>query len=90
VVVSVAEKAHVMRQVRSGKASVNEPLLERRRRRGVIKTGVQSLVRWVCRKHDKRLRNRERPAMELLAGAAEGLVGCSRTGGSAHVLTAGR
>ena len=28
------------------------------------------LVRWACRKYDKRLRNRERRAMELLAGAA--------------------
>ena len=28
------------------------------------------LVRWVCRKYKKRLRNRERRAMELLAGAA--------------------
>ena len=48
------------------------------------------LVRWACRKYDKRLRNRERRAMELLAGAARGLPGCSRTGGSAHVLTAGQ
>ena len=28
------------------------------------------LVRWACRKYHKRLRNRERRAMELLAGAA--------------------
>ena len=28
------------------------------------------LVRWACRKYGKRLRNRERRAMELLAGAA--------------------
>ncbi|HYZ57814.1 MAG TPA: hypothetical protein VE733_30535 [Streptosporangiaceae bacterium] len=28
------------------------------------------LVRWACRKYDKRLHNRERCAMELLAGAA--------------------
>jgi len=28
------------------------------------------LVRWACRKYDKRLRNRERRAMELLAGVA--------------------
>ena len=43
VVVSVAEKAHVMRQVGAGKANVSEPLLKRRKRSGVIKTGVQSL-----------------------------------------------
>jgi hypothetical protein len=43
VVVSVAEKAHVMRQVRAGKANVSEPLLKRRKRSGVIKTRVQSL-----------------------------------------------
>jgi RNA-directed DNA polymerase len=29
------------------------------------------LVRWVCRKYKKRLRNRERRAMQLLAGAAK-------------------
>jgi hypothetical protein len=45
VVVSVAEKAHVMRQVGAGKANVSEPLLKRRKRSGVIKTGVQSLPR---------------------------------------------
>src|SRR5260370_40390280 len=45
VVVSVAEKAHVMRQVRAGKANVSEPLLKRRKRSGVIRTGVQSLPR---------------------------------------------
>src|ERR1017187_7388372 len=45
VVVSVAEKAHEMRQVRAGKANVSEPLLKRRKRSGVIKTGVQSLPR---------------------------------------------
>jgi hypothetical protein len=39
VVVSVAEKAHVMRQVRAGKANVSEPLLKRRKRSGVIRTG---------------------------------------------------
>jgi hypothetical protein len=43
VVVSVAEKAHVMRQVGAGKANVSEPLLKRRKRIDVIKTGVQSL-----------------------------------------------
>ena len=43
VVVSVAEKAHVMRQVGAGKANVSEPLLKRRKRSGVIKTGVWSL-----------------------------------------------
>ena len=32
-----------MRQVRAGKANVSEPLLKRRKRSGVIKTGVQSL-----------------------------------------------
>ena len=45
VVVSVAEKAHVMRQVGAGKANVSEPLLKRRKRSGVIETGVQSLPR---------------------------------------------
>ena len=44
-VVSVAEKAHVMRQVRAGKANVSEPPLKRRKRSGVIETGVQSLPR---------------------------------------------
>ena len=44
-VVSVAEKAHVMRQVRAGKANVSEPLRNRRKRSGVIKTGVQLLPR---------------------------------------------
>ena len=39
VVVSVAEKAHGMRQVRAGKANVSEPLLKRRKRSGVIETG---------------------------------------------------
>ena len=29
------------------------------------------LVRWACRKYDKRLRNRERRAMELLGGVAQ-------------------
>lgn len=43
--VSVAEKAHEMRQVRAEKANVSEPLLKRRKRMGVIKTGVQSLPR---------------------------------------------
>ena len=41
--VSVAEKAHVMRQVRAGKANVSEPLMKRRKHSGVIKTRVQSL-----------------------------------------------
>ena len=45
VVVSVAEKAHVMRQVGAGKANVSEPLLKRRKRSGVIETGVWSLLR---------------------------------------------
>jgi hypothetical protein len=43
VVVSVAEKAHWMRQVGAGKANVSEPLLKRRKRIGVIETRVQSL-----------------------------------------------
>src|SRR5215472_839926 len=45
VVVSVAEKAHMMRQVGAGKANVSEPLLKRRKRSDVIRTGVQSLPR---------------------------------------------
>ena len=45
VVVSVAEKAHEMRQVGSGKANVSEPLMKRRKRSDVIETGVQSLPR---------------------------------------------
>ena len=43
--VSVAEKAHEMCQVRTGKANVSEPLLKRRKRRDVIRTGVQLLPR---------------------------------------------
>jgi hypothetical protein len=39
------EKAHVMRQVGAGKANVSEPLWKRRKRSGVIETGVQSLPR---------------------------------------------
>src|SRR5919197_6580710 len=34
-----------MRQVRAGKANVSEPPLKRRKRSGVIETGVQSLPR---------------------------------------------
>lgn len=45
VVVSVAEKAHVMRQVWSEKVNGSEPLMKRRKRSGVIETGVQSLPR---------------------------------------------
>jgi hypothetical protein len=45
VVVSVAEKAHVMRQVGAEKANVSEPLKKRRKRSDVIETGVQSLPR---------------------------------------------
>jgi hypothetical protein len=45
VVVSVTEKAHKMRQVRTGKANVSEPLLTCRKRIGDIKTGVQLLPR---------------------------------------------
>lgn len=41
--VSVAEKAHKMCQVRTGKANVSEPLLTCRKRSGDIKTGVQLL-----------------------------------------------
>jgi hypothetical protein len=44
-VVSVAEKAHVMRQVRAEKANVSEPLMKCRKRSDGIKTGVQSLPR---------------------------------------------
>ena len=43
--VSVTEKAHVMRQVRTGKANVSEPLLMCRKRSGDTKTGVQLLPR---------------------------------------------
>jgi len=45
VVVSVAEKAHKMCQVRTGKANVSEPLLTCRKRSGDIRTGVQLLPR---------------------------------------------
>jgi len=45
VVVSVAEKAHVMRQVGAGKANESEPLLKRRKRTDVIETGVPLLPR---------------------------------------------
>jgi hypothetical protein len=44
-VVSVTEKAHEMRQVRTEKANVSEPLLKCRKRRDDIKTGVQLLPR---------------------------------------------
>ena len=43
--VSVAEKAHKMCQVRTGKANVSEPLLTCRKRSGDIRTGVQLLPR---------------------------------------------
>ena len=43
--VSVAEKAHEMCQVRTGKANVSEPLLTCRKRIGDIETGVQLLPR---------------------------------------------
>lgn len=43
--VSVAEKAHEMRQVRAEKANVSEPLMKCRKRSDGIKTGVQSLPR---------------------------------------------
>jgi hypothetical protein len=41
----VAEKAHKMCQVRTGKANVSEPLLTCRKRIGDIRTGVQLLPR---------------------------------------------
>ena len=41
--VSVAEKAHKMCQVRTGKANVSEPLLTCRKRMDDIRTGVQLL-----------------------------------------------
>ena len=44
-VVSVTEKAHEMRQVRTGKANVSEPLLTCRKRSGDTRTGVQLLPR---------------------------------------------
>ena len=44
-VVSVAEKAHEMCQVRTEKANVSEPLLTCRKRSDDIKTGVQLLPR---------------------------------------------
>jgi hypothetical protein len=39
VVVSDEEKAHVMRQVGTGKTSASEPLVKRRETKGDIKTG---------------------------------------------------
>jgi hypothetical protein len=42
---SVAEKAHKMRQVRTGKANESEPLMTCRKRIDDIKTGVQLLPR---------------------------------------------
>jgi hypothetical protein len=44
-VVSVAEKAHGMRQMRIEKANVSEPLLKCRKRSGDIETGVAILLR---------------------------------------------
>jgi hypothetical protein len=44
-VVSVAEKAHSMRQVWTEKANASEPLMKRRKRSDVIETGVQLLLR---------------------------------------------
>jgi hypothetical protein len=44
-VVSVAEKAHRMRQVGAEKANVSEPLMKCRKRSDDIKTGVQLLPR---------------------------------------------
>ena len=43
--VSVVEKPHGMRQVWAEKANVSEPLRKRRKRSGVIETGVQLLPR---------------------------------------------
>jgi hypothetical protein len=44
-VVSVTEKAYLMRQVRTEKANVSEPLLKCRKRSDDIRTGVQLLPR---------------------------------------------
>jgi len=44
-VVSEPEKAGRTRQVRAGKTNVSEPLATCRKRRDVIKTGLQSLAR---------------------------------------------
>jgi hypothetical protein len=44
-VVSVTEKAHMMRQVGTEKANVSEPLLKCRKRSDDIETGVQLLPR---------------------------------------------
>jgi len=44
-VVSTAEKAHMMRQVRAEKANASEPLLKCRKRAVGIGTGVGSLPR---------------------------------------------
>ena len=44
-VVSVSEKAGRTRQVRAGKTNVSEPLITCRKRRDVIETGLQLLVR---------------------------------------------
>jgi hypothetical protein len=44
-VVSVTEKAYVIRQVRAEKANVSEPLLKCRKRSDDIRTGVRSLPR---------------------------------------------
>jgi len=44
-VVSEPEKAGQTRQVRAGKTNVSEPLATCRKRRDVIETGLQSLVR---------------------------------------------
>jgi hypothetical protein len=44
-VVSTAEKAHVMRQVGAEKANVSEPLWKRRKRIDEVETGVQLLPR---------------------------------------------
>ena len=48
-VVSVSEKAGYTRQVRAGKTNVSEPLVTCRKRRDVIETGLQLLVRDAAR-----------------------------------------
>jgi len=49
-VVSVSEKARPTRQVSAGKTNVSEPLTTCRKRRDVIETGFQLLVRDKARK----------------------------------------
>ena len=49
-VVSVSEKARQTRQVSTGKTNASEPLTTCRKRRDVIETGLQLLVRNKARK----------------------------------------